>query len=220
MKLCLTIGIVIPIVSASWKPSVPSSSVRTWPVMNTTGTESIIASQIGVTRLVAPGPLVAERHADLAGRLRVALGRVAAARLVADEDVADAGVVERVVGGEVGAAGEAEYDVDTLGLQAFHQSVDCTHRVRLLSQSARRCGRLHGAAQSRGPGGPSLTAVFGRLRRVPTLRRRCGCEAASEAIATSGNSSSVPQRMQTASWSLTTRPQLGHCRRSSWLSQR
>ena len=58
MKLCLTIGIVIPIVSASWKPSVPSSSVRTWPVMNTTGTESIIASQIGVTRLVAPGPLV------------------------------------------------------------------------------------------------------------------------------------------------------------------
>jgi len=27
--------------------------------MNTTGTESIIASQIGVIRLVAPGPLVA-----------------------------------------------------------------------------------------------------------------------------------------------------------------
>ncbi len=59
MKECLTTGIVMPIVSASWKPSVPSSSVRTWPVMNTTGTESIIASQIGVIRLVAPGPLVA-----------------------------------------------------------------------------------------------------------------------------------------------------------------
>ena len=58
MMLCLTIGMVMPIVSASWKPSVPSRSVRTWPVMNTTGTESIIASQIGVTRLVAPGPLV------------------------------------------------------------------------------------------------------------------------------------------------------------------
>ena len=58
MKLCLTIGIVMPIVSASWKPSVPSRSVRTWPVMNTVGTESIIASQIGVTRFVAPGPLV------------------------------------------------------------------------------------------------------------------------------------------------------------------
>ncbi len=58
-KLCLTIGMVIPIVSASWKPSVPSNSVRTCPVMNTTGTESIIASHIGVTRFVAPGPLVA-----------------------------------------------------------------------------------------------------------------------------------------------------------------
>ena len=59
MNECLTTGIVMPIVSASWKPSVPSSSVRTWPVMNTTGTESIIASQIGVIRFVAPGPLVA-----------------------------------------------------------------------------------------------------------------------------------------------------------------
>ena len=36
----------------------PISSVRTCPVMNTVGTESIIASQIGVTRLVAPGPEV------------------------------------------------------------------------------------------------------------------------------------------------------------------
>ena len=33
--------------------------MRTWPVMNTTGTESIIASVIGVSRFVAPGPLVA-----------------------------------------------------------------------------------------------------------------------------------------------------------------
>ena len=55
---CFTAGIVMPMMSASWKPSVPSSSVRTWPVMKTTGTESIIASMIGVTRLVAPGPLV------------------------------------------------------------------------------------------------------------------------------------------------------------------
>jgi hypothetical protein len=53
---CLTAGIVMPIVSASWNPSVPSRSVRTWPVMKTTGTESIIASMIGVTRFVAPGP--------------------------------------------------------------------------------------------------------------------------------------------------------------------
>ena len=38
---CFTIGSVIPVTSASWKPSVPISSVRTWPVMNTVGTESI-----------------------------------------------------------------------------------------------------------------------------------------------------------------------------------
>ena len=58
MKECFTIGIVMPIMSASWKPSVPSSSVRTWPVMKTVGTESIIASVMGVMRFVAPGPLV------------------------------------------------------------------------------------------------------------------------------------------------------------------
>ena len=54
-----TIGIVMPLVSASWKPSVPIRSVRTWPVRNTVGTESMIASAIGVTRFVAPGPEVA-----------------------------------------------------------------------------------------------------------------------------------------------------------------
>ena len=65
MKLCLTTGIVMPIVSASWKPSVPKSSVRTWPVMNTTGTESIIASWMGVTTFVAPGPEVARQTPTL-----------------------------------------------------------------------------------------------------------------------------------------------------------
>ena len=58
-KECLTTGIVMPSVSVSWKPSVPMRSVRTWPVMNTVGTESIIASTIGVTTFVAPGPEVA-----------------------------------------------------------------------------------------------------------------------------------------------------------------
>jgi len=58
-KLCLVIGIVMPEMSASWKPSVPMSAVPTWPVMATMGTESICASASGVTRLVAPGPDVA-----------------------------------------------------------------------------------------------------------------------------------------------------------------
>ncbi len=60
MKECLTIGMVMPNVSASWKPSVPSRSVRTWPVKATIGTESIIASVSGVTMFVAPGPEVAK----------------------------------------------------------------------------------------------------------------------------------------------------------------
>jgi len=65
MKECLTAGMVMPSTSASWKPSVPSRSVRTWPVMKTVGTESIIASWIGVTTLVAPGPLVARQTPTL-----------------------------------------------------------------------------------------------------------------------------------------------------------
>ena len=103
--------------------------MRTWPVMNTIGTESIIASMIGVTRFVAPGPEVPKRDADLAGRLGVALGRVAAAGLVAHEDVADPRVDEGVVGREVGAAGRPEYDVDALCLQALHHGIDRSHHA-------------------------------------------------------------------------------------------
>ena len=56
---CFTIGIVMPVMSHSWKASVPISVERTWPVMQTSGVESIHASAIGVTRFVAPGPDVA-----------------------------------------------------------------------------------------------------------------------------------------------------------------
>ena len=49
----------MPRMSASWKASVPMAELPTWPVIATIGTESIIASASGVTRLVAPGPEVA-----------------------------------------------------------------------------------------------------------------------------------------------------------------
>jgi hypothetical protein len=52
---------------------------------------------------------------------------------MAHQHVADPGVIERVVGREVGAAGEAEYDVHTLGFKAFHHGIDCTHCADLLS---------------------------------------------------------------------------------------
>ena len=58
-KLCLVIGSVMPTMSASWNASVPIAAEATWPVIATSGIESMCASAIGVTRLVAPGPDVA-----------------------------------------------------------------------------------------------------------------------------------------------------------------
>ena len=46
----------MPTVSHSWKASLPIMCVGTWPVMQTTGIESISASVSPVTALVAPGP--------------------------------------------------------------------------------------------------------------------------------------------------------------------
>ncbi len=56
---CFTNGMVEPTMSASWKASVPMEVEPTWPVMATMGTESMWASPMAVTRLVAPGPEVA-----------------------------------------------------------------------------------------------------------------------------------------------------------------
>ncbi len=49
----------MPVMSLSWKASVPIMVLPTWPVMQTIGEESIIAVAIPVTMLVAPGPDVA-----------------------------------------------------------------------------------------------------------------------------------------------------------------
>ena len=57
----------------------------------TIGTESMYASAIGVTRLVAPGPEVAMQTPTRPVAARVALGRVAGALLVPHEDVAELG---------------------------------------------------------------------------------------------------------------------------------
>ena len=46
----------VPVVSASWKASLPIRWVGTCPVMQTSGIESICASSRPVTALVAPGP--------------------------------------------------------------------------------------------------------------------------------------------------------------------
>ena len=59
LVLAVLMGIVMPEISASWKESVPIRLCGTLPVTNTTGEESMYAVAIAVTRLVAPGPLVA-----------------------------------------------------------------------------------------------------------------------------------------------------------------
>jgi hypothetical protein len=51
-------GRVMPMVSHSWKASVPIRCVATWPVITIRGMESIKASTMPVTALVAPGPEV------------------------------------------------------------------------------------------------------------------------------------------------------------------
>jgi len=57
--LCFVIGSVMPVMSVSWKASVPTSRLPTWPVMQTIGEESIMAVAMPVTMFVAPGPEVA-----------------------------------------------------------------------------------------------------------------------------------------------------------------
>ncbi len=40
-QLCFVTPIVMPVVSASWKASVPMAEVATWPVTHTRGIESM-----------------------------------------------------------------------------------------------------------------------------------------------------------------------------------
>src|ERR687885_2695198 len=48
-QLCLVTGMVMPVVSHSWKASVPMAVVGTWPVITTIGMESMYALHSGVT---------------------------------------------------------------------------------------------------------------------------------------------------------------------------
>src|SRR5207342_3554558 len=96
-----------------------------------------------------------ERHSDAPRGLRIALGSVPRALLVAALDVANARVVEGVVGREIRSAGDAEYGVDTLSLQAFH---DCLDRSQ--SEPPFKVSEID-SAQARAPAGKaSLPAGF------------------------------------------------------------
>lgn len=58
-EIVLHDGLGDPTISTSWKESFPRLLTATFPVIATMGTESRYALAMPVTRLVAPGPLVA-----------------------------------------------------------------------------------------------------------------------------------------------------------------
>ena len=107
----------------------------------------------------------AHAHADLAARPGVAVGRVAAALLVADEDVPDLGVVaEDVVDREDDAARVAEQRVGALEDQGLHQRVGADPGPLAVADLVE-----HGAARGLDRGG--LRRAVAR-HVAPALRRR------------------------------------------------
>ena len=98
----------------------------------------------------------AHAHADPAGDPGVAVGRVGAALLVADEDVAQLGIVaEDVVERQDDAARVAEEDVDALAEErlADHVGADPGPLARLDLVEHRVAGLLHGGRVGRAVGG-------------------------------------------------------------------
>ena len=160
------IGMKMPVVSASWKASVPIRCVGTWPVITTSGVESRNASATGRDQVRRARARGAHADADLAGRPRVALRHVAGALLVAHEDVPDGvldarpGVVER----QDRAAGDAPADVDALGLEAADDGLGAGH----LHRCVERGSGWFGAA------GTGFVALIARspLRRSARRARR------------------------------------------------
>src|SRR5215204_1507864 len=161
----------MPRMSASWKASVPIAALGTCPVTATIGTESICASAIGVTRFVAPGPLVA---------MRIPLGGMSRPLLVPDQNVPDLRRVEqRVVRGKDGTARNAEDGVYAGGLQRADQARRSRHGGRVLEWL--RHGRPHR---------PSVSSFRcrsgGAMKRPPGPKAhegsRVGCSGSADAL--------------------------------------
>ena len=78
---------------------------------------------------------------------------------------------ERVVGREVGAAGQAEYDVDALRLQALHDGIDRAHALPPLPGSGEGF-ELDTAKRAAGGGSRASVAIPFRVRDPPIAARR------------------------------------------------
>ena len=81
------------------------------------------------------------RHAGPPGHLRVALGHVPGALLVAHEDVADRRVEDRVVDRQDRPAGQAEDDLDALVLEALYECL-CSGQSHRCAPRLLRSGGL------------------------------------------------------------------------------
>ena len=126
-----------------------------------------------VTALVAPGPGGDQHDARLAGRARIALGRVDRALFVPHEDVADVVLLEDlVVDREYGAAGIAEDHLHALLLQGTHHHLRSGHRLGHLIRSVlRRPSLAHKKAPegvSGGAWGQRRVSAYRPTRHCPT----------------------------------------------------
>ena len=120
----MVIGSVMPLMSISWKASLPISAAGTLPVIATIGTESRSAVPMPGDEVGRARTGRAHADADPPGHPRVAVGGVGAALLVPDEHVAQLGIVaEDVVQRQDHAARVAEDDVDALEQQRLAQDV-------------------------------------------------------------------------------------------------
>ena len=158
----------MPVTSASWKASLPSTGRICWPLITITGDESISAVSRPVTVFVAPGPEVTSTTPGLSRRARVAVGHVRRALLVAHQDQLDRGIDEGVEDRHRGAAGEAEDVLHALALEALDQLLPARrHAVahgRLVSFWS-AIGNSPTGTQERGRtrrAGPSLTGSESR----------------------------------------------------------
>ena len=103
----------------------PITVVPTWPVMAMSGTESILASAMQVTKLVAPGPLVATQTPGRPGAAGVPLRRETAALLMTRQNGANLVLKARqgLMNRHAGAAGVGEHHLDAVVDQALHENV-------------------------------------------------------------------------------------------------
>ncbi len=136
-----------------------------------------------------------EGDADPARGLGVALGRVPAALLVAHLDVAEVGVDERVVGGQVGPAGDPEDVLDALGLEGLHQCVSGSHGMAMVP--AAQCAALQDGELELAPGSPGFQRVRGSIE--PSITRSLWRSIACIIDSTSSSPSSVGSRPRSSS---------------------